>query len=168
MGIRKRLASGVFAALMAVTAIGVASVGVSADSGHGGPLRAIADIQDAQASYAAKQYMTANRQAVVALRSLRHLRDAHATIPALTSVGCGDEYSLWYSRAITKMAALRAAAFGQGTNWAWASEPRLERVLVLSVYRRAAARYETAENALIDCVMDAIVIPPDFILELAF
>lgn len=168
MDIRKRFAGGVLATAMAVTAIGVGAVGVSADSGHGGPLRAIADIQDAQASYAAGQYMTANRQAVVALRSLRHLRDSHPTIPALTSVGCGDEYSAWWGRAITKMAALRAAAFGRGTNWAWASEPRLERTLVLSVYRRAAARYETAENALIDCVMDAFTIPPDFILELAF
>lgn len=168
MSIRKRFAGGVLATVMAVTAIGAVSAGVSADSGHGGPLRAIADIQDAQASYAAKQYLTANKQAVIALRSLRHLRDSHPTIPALTSVGCGDEYALWYSRAITKMAALRAAAFGQGTSWAWASDARLERVLVLSVYRRAAARYETAENALIDCVMDAIRIPPDFILELAF
>lgn len=168
MNIRRRIAGSVLATVMAVTAIGALSAGVSADSGHGGPLRAIADIQDAQASYAAKQYMQANRQAVVALRSLRHLRDAHATIPALTSVGCGDEYTAWYGRAITKMAALRAAAFGQGTNWAWASDPRLERTLVLSVYRRAAVRYETAENALIDCVMDAIQIPPDFILELAF
>ncbi len=168
MKLRRRITGGVLATVMAISAIGMVSAGASATSGHGGPLAAIADIQDAQASYAAKQYLTANKQAVAALRSLRHLRDSHATIPALTSVGCGDEYATWTSRAITKMAALRAAAFGQGTNWAWASEPRLERTLVLSVYRRAAARYETAENALIDCVIDAVQVPPDFILELAF
>ncbi len=168
MRIRRRFAGGVLAALMALSAIGVAGAGVSANSGHGGPLQAIADIQDAQAAYAARQYMQANRLAVVALRSLRHLRESHASIPALTSIGCGDEYLLWADRAITKMAALRAAAFGQGTSWAWAADPRLERVLVLSVYRRAAARYETAENALIDCVIDAVRIPPEFILELAF
>ncbi len=168
MSIRKRFAGGVLATVMAITAIGAVAAGVSADSGHGGPLKAIADIEDAQASYAAKQYLQANRQAVVALRSLRHLRDFHASIPGLNGIGCGDEYATWTDRAISKMAALRAAAFGQGTNWAWASDPRLERVLVLNVYRRAAARYDTTENAFIDCVLDAVRIPPDFILELAF
>jgi hypothetical protein len=168
MSIRGRFAGGILATVMAITAIGSTTVVVSANSGHGGPLQAIADIQDAQASYLAKQYLTANKQAVVALRSLRHLGEAHATIPALTSIGCGDEYTVWWHKAITKMAALRAAAFGQGTQWAWASEPRLERVLVLAVYRRAAAGYETSENALIDCVLAAVQVPPEFILELAF
>ena len=170
MGIRNRIASIGLAATMALTAIGVGAIGVSANSGHGGPLHAIADIEDAQTSYNARNYLVANRQAVVALRSLRHLRAEHATIPFLTRIGCGDEYRTWFEKAITKMAALRLAAFGQGTNWQWAASPRLEKVLGLAAYRRANARYHTAEDAFIDCVLDAVEdsIPPDFILELAF
>jgi hypothetical protein len=170
VNIRTRFASGVLATVMALTAIGIVGAGVSANSGHGGPLAAIADIEDAQASYAARKYLQANREAVVALRSLRHLRAEHPTIPFLTSIGCGDEYREWNEKAITKMAALRLAAFGQGTKWAWAANPRLERVLALAAYRRANARYHTAEDAFIDCVLAVVedAIPPDFILELAF
>lgn len=168
MDIRKRFASGALAVLMALTAVGAIGAGVSANSGHGGPLQAIADVNDAQASYDAKLYLRANREAVVALRSLRHLRAEHATIPLLTRIGCGDEYADWFDKAIVKMAALRAAAFGQGTKWEWAASPRLEKVLVLAVYRRASARYHTAEDRFIDCVLDAVDVPPDFILELAF
>lgn len=168
MNIRNRIATGVLASVMALTAIGVGAVGVSANSGHGGPLEAIADIEDAQLSYNAGQWLTANRRAVVALRTLRHLRAEHATIPFLTRIGCGDEYRVWFTDAIRKMVALRAAAFGRGTNWAWAANPRLERVLTLAVYRRAAAQYHTSEDAFIDCVLDAVELPPDWVLELAF
>jgi hypothetical protein len=166
MNIHKRVVGTALATLMALTAFG--TVGVSANSGHGGPLQAIADIQDAQTSYLAGQYLTANKQAVVALRSLRHLSESHVTIPALQQIGCQDEYVAWQGRAITAVAALRAAAFGQGTQWAWATEPRLEKVLALTLYRRTSALYDTATNNLVDCVINAINIPPDWILELAF
>lgn len=141
---------------------------IAANSGHGGPLAAIADIEDAQAAYAAKRYLTANRLAVVALRSLRHLYEEHATIPLLTSIGCGGEYRHWNEAAIKKMVALRIVAFGFGTKWEWAASPRLERVLATNVYRRAAADYEDDLDDLIDCVLDEVDLPPGFILELAF
>jgi hypothetical protein len=169
MSIRKRIASTGLAAVMALTAIGVIGAGVSANSGHGGPLETIADIEDAQASYSAGKYLQANREAVITLRALRHLRAEHATIPFLTSIGCGDEYRDWFNKAIAKMVALRLAAFGQGTKWAWAANPRLERTLALAVYRRANARYHTSEDAFIDCVLNAVDgLGTDFILELSF
>jgi len=169
MSIRNRLAGTVLATTMALTAVGGFGVSVaSANSGHGGPLEAIADIEDAQASYVAGRFLIANQQAVIALRALRHLGETHASIPLLVSIGCQDEYVIWWNKAITKMAALRAVAFGQGTNWVWAASPRLEKVLATNVYRRAAFGYDTAENAFIDCVLNAVQIPPDFILELAF
>jgi hypothetical protein len=66
------------------------------------------------------------------------------------------------------MDALRIAAFGQGTHWVWAANPRNARTLALAVYRRAAARYHTAEDALIDCVLDALPTPPLWLLDLGF
>lgn len=168
MSIRNRLAGTVLATTMALTAVGGFGGVVSANSGHGGPLQAIADVEDAQASYLAGRYLIANQQAIIALRSLRHLREFHAVIPVLVGIGCQDEYVAWFLKATTKMAALRAVAFGQGTNWVWAASPRLEKVLATNVYRRAAATYDTSENAFIDCVLNAVQIPPDFILEFAF
>jgi hypothetical protein len=156
---------------MAVTAVGTLGSAVSAHGGGhwgGNPIDAIADLHDAQDAYNAGQYMTANRRAIVAIASLRSLGRRDSIGRQLQSIGCGTQYGTWFDRALTKMLALRAAAFGQGTRWAWAENPRRARVLGLAVYRRAAARYDTAENALIDCVLDRLPEPPDWVFDLGF
>jgi hypothetical protein len=98
---------------------------------------------------------------------LTDLRGLHR-IRQIEEIGCGSYYWDWLQKAIIKMDALRLAAFGQGTHWVWAANPRNARILALAVYRRAAARYETATNALVDCVLDALPTPPFWLLDLGF
>jgi hypothetical protein len=161
LNIRTRLASIGLAALMVLGVGGVASAATN-------PIDAIADIHAAQDSYAAGRYQTANRRAVIAIQSLRDLSRRDSIVRELREIGCYEQYQAWYEKGIAKMVALRAAAFGQGTRWLWAANPRRAKTLALAVYRRAAARYETAENALIDCVLDRIPTPPGWVFDLGF
>ena len=167
MNIRQRFASVVLAALMAIGGTGAIASARGhghGDAGHGidALIHVVADIESAQFAYASGRYVSANHRAVhvlVDLRSIHRLR-------AIDEIGCGDQLETWFDLAIVKMIALRMAAIGQGTHWNYAANPRNARTLALAVYRRAAARYETAANALVDCVLDALPTPPLWLLDL--
>ena len=169
MSIRNRLAGGVLAAAMALTAIGSIGMPVAAaNSGHGGPLEAIADIEDAQASYAAGRFLIANQQAVIALRALRHLAEFHATIPLLTSIRCARRVRGVGPQGHHQDGRAPRGGLRQRHQLGVGSEPASGEGARHRGLPARRAGYDTAENALIDCVLNAVSIPPDFILELAF